>query len=77
MDKTNRLVMLDEVGTVTAKQWAALTDRRIVRAFRGAQMVDQEIHWDNVTVQLPTPPRANRHERRKQAKLERVHGQAL
>lgn len=51
-------------------------DRRIVRAFRAAQMVDQEIHWDNMTVQLPTPPRANRHERRKQAKLERVHGQA-
>lgn len=47
-------------------------DRRIVRAFRGAQMVDQEIHWDNVTVQLPSPPRASRHERRKQAKLERV-----
>lgn len=47
-------------------------DRRIVRAFRGAQMADQEILLDNVTVQLPTPPRANRHERRKQAKLERV-----
>lgn len=51
-------------------------DRRIIRAFRGAQMADQEILRDTVPVQLPTPPTANRHERRKQAKLERMHGQA-
>ncbi len=55
-------------------------DRRIVRAFRGAQMADQVIFYDEVgTVSRemwrklidPTPRPGNRHERRKQAKMER------
>lgn len=60
-------------------------DRRIVRAFRGAQMADQVIFYDEVgkvsremwrKLSDPTPKPGNRHERRKQAKMER-RGQTL